>query len=372
MPTLSEYFETEARTYLARLRELVGEAPPDAEALHRTARALRGSAQMAREDRVYRAGLALESAARAVAAASLSWTDELLGSARAAVDDLRALVERAEPDSALDSRLSGSLERWQSAGVELPAPALGQARETRVNSESMEFRTYAAQEVEGVADALDQGVRDLSADPMNREALKAILRRQRALLGAARLDDIPVVAEILRAVEDLTRVIAKLDIGVKQEWLDIYRVAREGLKGTIEPLRADQDPPPTHALARLRHLRAELMERYGAGEAVSAAAGHAEGLAQAQRVADEASAQARATVFATARPEPPAPPAPAAAPAAAGTDGVVSVTELEYRGSDALRRALELRPALESALDGSRDHLDTLDELFDLIRLALD
>ena len=47
-------------------------------------------------------------------------------------------------------------------------------------------------------------------------------------------------------------MIAKLDVGVKQEWLDIYRVAREGLRAAIEPLRADVDPPPTHALARLR------------------------------------------------------------------------------------------------------------------------
>jgi hypothetical protein len=106
---------------------------------------------------------------------------------------------------------------------------------------------------------------------MDREPLKMILRRQRALLGAARLEEIPVVAEILRAVDDLTRVIAKLDIGVKREWLDIYRIAREGLRATIQPLQQDQDPKPSHALSRLRHMREELLERYGAGEVVSAA-----------------------------------------------------------------------------------------------------
>jgi hypothetical protein len=107
-----------------------------------------------------------------------------------------------------------------------------------------------------------------------------ILRRQRALLGAARLQEIPVVAEILRAIDDLTRVIAKLDVGVKREWLDIYRIAREGLRATIQPLQLDEDPPASHALSRLRHMREELLERYGAGEVVSAAH-ESEGFTQA-------------------------------------------------------------------------------------------
>lgn len=360
MPTLSEYFESEAAQHLDRLRRLVASAAPDADALQRAARALRGSAQMAREDRVYRAGLALESAARAVASATLQWTDDLLASARAAVEDLRALVDRSEPDSALDGRLSGSLQRWQQAGVPLPAGALGQVGALRPPSDSMEFRAYAAKEVEGIAEALERGVFELANDPMDREALKNILRRQRALLGAARLDEIPVVAEILRAVEDLTRVIAKLDVGVKQEWLDIYRVAREGLKAAIEPLRADLDPPSTHALARLRHMRAELLERYGTGEAVSAAAGSAEGLAQARTALDPTVALARATTF--------SPPAPGPAPPTG--ERAVPIQELLYRGAAARRRADELRAPLERLAEHDPAAREALDELYDLLRQA--
>jgi len=54
-------------------------------------------------------------------------------------------------------------------------------------------------------------------------------------------------------------------------------------------------------------------------------------------------------------------------------DGVVRIESLELRGDGALREALALRPAVESAARGSAGAGDLnalLDELFDLIRLA--
>lgn len=49
---------------------------------------------------------------------------------------------------------------------------------------------------------------------------------------------------------------------------------------------------------------------------------------------------------------------------------IVSVETLEYGTDAALTRALELRPALESALDPDDAGSRILDELFDLIRLG--
>jgi len=282
MATLSEYFETEAREFLAQLdTSVANQGTPDAAELHRAVRGLRGTAQMAREDRVLRAVVPFEAVTRALATNALSWSDDIAARTREAVADLRALVERNEDENGLEARVDASIDRWRESGVSVPG-AMGSTPPS-AGSESSEFRDFAAREVAGIADALDKGVQAMAAAPMDREPLKMILRRQRALLGAARLDEIPVVAEILRAIEDLTRVIAKLDVGVKQEWLDIYRVAREGLKGTIEPLQRDEDPQPSHALSRLRHMREELLERYGVGEAVSAAH-QSEGLVQAARM----------------------------------------------------------------------------------------
>src|SRR5687768_1661331 len=73
MSTLREFFTTEATDVLGALTKLVQRldgGSADHAALQRHTRELRGSAQMAREDRVYRAAVGLESAARALAARS--------------------------------------------------------------------------------------------------------------------------------------------------------------------------------------------------------------------------------------------------------------------------------------------------------------
>jgi chemotaxis protein histidine kinase CheA len=340
MATLSEYFDTESRERLDELQRILEARPIDAAELHRSVRALRGTAQMAREERVFRAASALEAAARSLAASVLSFSEDVSGRARDTMDDLRVLVERAEDDAQLDERARRVAERWASLGVQVvafSAPPVPHG----VGDGSSEFREFAAREVAGIADALDRGVQQLAAAPMDREQLRMILRRQRALLGAARLEEIPVVAEILRAVEDLTRVIAKLDIGVKQEWLDIYRVAREGLKATIEPLHRNEDPQPSHALSRLRHMREELLERYGTGEAVSAAH-ESGGLVQAESMNE--------------------PPAPIALPAAQA-----SPAEPDSRDEDAAVLDLDAADVVGSADDD--DHAD-MDDAPDLLAAA--
>lgn len=410
MATLSEYFDTEARIFVTQLAQGLSRTPmPDTGELHQAVRGLRGTAQMAREERVFRAVSAFESVTRALATNALAWTDDVARRAEETVADLRALIERGEDEDALEARADASVDRWADSTVRAappPAPAAD-------GSGSREFREYAAREVAGIADALDRGVQQLAAAPMDREALKMILRRQRALLGAARLDEIPVVAEILRAIEDLTRVIAKLDVGVKQEWLDIYRVAREGLKGTIEALERDEDPQPSHAVSRLRHMREELLDRYGTGEAVSAAH-ESGGLVQATKMdeppapvtlpaapsafdatedaaspgdeqeEDDAPDLISAAANALQRATSTVTGAVAAAVGAiaqatapenadvASDAAVVSIDELCYSGDAALARALELRDTIMRAAAGDPQTRDAAEELFDLIRLARD
>ncbi|CAN5745811.1 hypothetical protein BH23GEM10_BH23GEM10_15000 [soil metagenome] len=378
MATLTDYFDTQAREVLNRLDRGLQQMPlPDTGELHRALRELRGTAQMAREERVYRTVSAFEAVARALASNALTWSDEVADHARETIADLRILIERGGDDDELDARADAAIDRWSGSGVgavggDAPAAA------PEAGSASREFRDFAAREIAGISDALDTGVQQMAASPMDREPLRMILRRQRALLGAARLDEVPVVAEILRAIEDLTRVIAKLDVGVKQEWLDIYRVAREGLKATIEPLQRDEDPQSSHALSRLRHMREELLERYGAGEAVSAAH-ESEGLVQAQAAAEPPAPKQfeepapPAAEAQTANEAAPVAEANAAAGAAPATEGdVVPIEELCYRGDAALERALELQDAIARVAEHDPQAREAADELFDLIRIARD
>lgn len=417
MATLSEFYETEARDCLAQMDRAIERSPePDLAALHRAVRTLRGSAQMARDERMYRAAAAFEAAARGLAEHRARWSDDTAERARNTIADLRALHDQREAEADLDARVDAIARRWRDLGLDHIARA---AAPDDIEAAAREFRAFAAREVAAIADALDLGVQQLASSSMDREPLKMILRRQRALLGATRLDEIPVVAEILRAVEDLTRVIAKLDVRVKQEWLDIYRVAREGLRSAVTPLERDENPVPTHALSRLRHMRQELIERYGAGETVSAAH-QSEGLVQPRTASDAAAAAAAAE-------PPPLASAPSTDPGhetdeeqAAGTmepegpgfemvpddetDGgsmgvadpaarpgepelllteedmvvqeeaesdVVDIETLCYDADGALRRALELRGIIARAAAGDPAAREAADEVFDLIELAL-
>jgi chemotaxis protein histidine kinase CheA len=274
MPTLNEYFRAEAREFLTALERSMSRAPaPDAAEMHRAARGLRGTAQMAREDRVFRAISAFETVTRSLAAGALTWSDDVRTRARETVADLRALLDEDHADhEQLDARADTIAARWHAGAAQQHAAAPAGGGDERA------FREFAGREVAGIFEQLDEAIQVLQSDPMDREPLRTVLRRQRVLLGSARLEELPVVAEILRAIEDLTRVIARLDIGVKKEWLDIYRVARDGLQGTIAALVRGENPEPSHSLSRLRHMRQELMDRYGKADQAAPAHDPLEGV----------------------------------------------------------------------------------------------
>lgn len=454
MSTLNEYFRTEAQDFLTALERSLQRTPaPDAAELHRSVRGLRGTAQMAREQRIVDVVSAFETVTRSLAGGGLAWSDQVAARARDTIADLRVLLDGTEEDEQLDARVSSAAARWSNTdAAPPPAPVAGIP-----DGGTRELREFAAREAAGIADALDNGIRDLQADPMDREPLRTILRRQRAMLGSARLDEIPVIAEILRAVEELTRVIAKLDVGVKQEWLDIYRVARDALQSTIAPLLRDEVPEPSKAVSRLRHMRAELLERYGTGDDDAGSADHAFAeptlshieAPRAPLFAQDSAGAAPdgiAAAPAGATPAPPAafdraPTAPYASQVAHGTrapeddaaldlsatdevapeddvvldlaaadeivseddavldlsaadeieyeddaalalspaddaaseaESVLEIGALGYTREDALKRALELRESISRAVAHDPRARDAIDELFDLIRIALE
>lgn len=378
MATLRDYFVSESNDYFVQLNEQLNrlDAGGDAAELMRVARALRGAAQLARESRVYRAGLGLESVAKAITAGAVQWSADLSERARRTLEDMKALAAGGETEDAADARVKRVLDRWRGAGVPLPDDAGPAAPQTERSAASKQFREFAAHEAAGIAAEIDAALVELGNDPRNREVLKAILRRQRALTGAARLDEISVLAETLRAIEDLVRVIHKLNVAVKEEWAAVLRASREVLTSALEPLKQGQDPKPTPALSKLRTLRTELLERYGEGEAVNLSntppkdpMASMVGVAAVTPppVSAPAAGAVAAMPQAVATPEKPAvePAAPAA------EDRVVPIEELCYSGERALRRALDLRPRLESIAGDDSDARESVEELFDLIRLSI-
>ncbi|MEX2282504.1 MAG: hypothetical protein WEE89_08470 [Gemmatimonadota bacterium] len=423
MATLRDYFVTESNDYFAQFSALLVRLDAtrgDPNELVRLAKGLRGGAQLARETRVLRAAHGLEAAARAVVGGTLKWNGDTSGRVRRTLEDLQALVAGGEDDDAADARVKRVLDRWNEVNVQPPSEVIdGTATPAAERSlASKQFREFAAHEVAGIVAEIESGLNQLASDPRNRETLKSILRRQRALLGAARLDEINIVAETLRAIEDLVRVIIKLNVAVKDEWAAVFRAAREVLSAAVEPLSQGTDPAPLPALSKLRTLRSELLERYGEGEAVPVTGAAPPGMAVStpqQTALATAVTTASAPAAESANPAQPtdakttapaANPAMAAAPAAitpalstastpaastpaastpaastsaattpttpsAAADGIVPIEDLCYTGERALRRALELAPEIENLAGDKSEARDYVEEVFDLIRLGI-
>ena len=372
MPTVREFFLAEANTYLEKLRGVVQSATGtvvDAGELHRLARGLRGSAQMARADNVQRAAQVVESAARTFSSGGAQWNADAQRRMSDTIEDLEVLVQSSEGVRQMEARVAAVAARWMESG--LPTDAAGLQR-----GGDEDFRRYAAREVSTLADHLQAAIDVLEERPLDRDPLKAILRHQRALLGSARLEEMPVLTETLQTIDEVTRLIARLNVGVEGEWLEVYRCAREVLAGIAPGLeRGETSAPPGTAASRLRNARQELLERYGAAlqQGAPAAAG-----AQAQSPAAPAAPPASAPSPEPAA-EPEAAPLPELEQQAApesdeaepepDTSDIVGIETLLYRGNDALDRALELRAEIERET-GSDSARAAVEELFDLIELA--
>ncbi len=458
MAIVRDFFRTEADECLRRLEELLEAAATgslDAPELLRVARLLRGSAQMAREEEVASVARALETVARGVVSDVVAWDEELAARVRSTVADLQALVESTEPQpdrGARAARAKRALDRW----VQPAAPA---APPTPAADADEEFQDFAAREVASIGAEMDRCLPVLVREPRNREPLKAILRRQRALLGATRVDDLPPVAEALRAIDRICRLIARQDVPVEGDWLELFRTARRVLAESVEGMVAGTPPATTPSLEPLRRIRDGLLGRYGVlqepqraqmpagveppknvGEfflheagvligRIERMAGDLEratpdrqlvlrrelqgalaalrdtalglGFGRSAQMAETALARVGGATASevldllpklreTVESDQPVSVAAARGAAegdgaaaggagqgaashrpAAGADGVVPVSALVYRGPALLKRAEELRPVIERALDGHEDALRALEELYDLIRQGL-
>lgn len=264
MTTVQEFFRTEAEDCLRRLDALLDGAATDgvdAPELLRVMRLLRGSAQMAREDDIAALARAFESVARAVVSDVVAWDEELAARARETVAELRALVEAEAGTERAEraARAARKLDRWRPTPAETaaePSPAAARAV-------AEEFQDFAAREVAGIGAEMDRCLPILEREPRNREPLKAILRRQRALLGAARIDELPPVAEALQAIDRICRLIARQDAPVEGDWLELFRTARRVLAESVEGLVAGTPPTETPSLEALRRIRDGLLDRYG-------------------------------------------------------------------------------------------------------------
>lgn len=257
MSSLREYFLTEASEYLDRLDALAQQDQTDPAELLRLTRALRGSAQMAREERVRQVAGALESAAREMVAGTRPWSSDLKDRLGRTVDDLRRLAEGGEQDAAGGRLAQEALERWREVAVQAGAgDETSGTQASAGGARDPELRAYVEAEVRGILSELERAIPALTRSPMGRDPLKSILRAQRSLLGVAGLGGFPVLSEALRTVEDATRAIARQNAPVDGDRLALYKQAHAVLLEGVQALaRGEEASADAAELARLRSLR---------------------------------------------------------------------------------------------------------------------
>jgi chemotaxis protein histidine kinase CheA len=195
---LLDFFVLEASDYIDRLDALLsgtrGERP-DTEALTAQARLLRGSATMARQLPIADLASALERIGRAVRDNIIDWNQEMHGALVAAVDDLKILVRAvrswgAGDDRRTESRISELASLYPQATKAQPTPP-----------STLRNASFIASETAQLASALDS----LIAHPSGPDLLAVALHRLNSLRGVASVNDVPPLASILTALDNVLR-----------------------------------------------------------------------------------------------------------------------------------------------------------------------
>ena len=211
-----DFFILEASEYVEQLDGLLARAsatnaPVDAEALGRNARALRGSATMAKLTPFAELASALERVARALREGTLHWSPALAGTLVATVDDLKILIRSVRGWLPADDQRAAA----RAAELARIAPAATPAASASAQRANSGGGFFAAE-----SSNIAAGLELLATRPNDRDAAANVLRRVRALRGVAGIKDVSPLADVMAGAE----LVAKpLELG--QGPLDADRIA---------------------------------------------------------------------------------------------------------------------------------------------------
>src|SRR5438105_7899107 len=196
-PGFLDFFILEASEYVEQLDRLLARASatgsgPDTEAIVRNARALRGSATMAKLTPFAELATALERVGRAVREGSVSWSPALAGTLVATIDDLKILIRAVRSWSAGDGQRAAA--RAAELGRIAPAATPNAAATTPASSSGGGF--FAAE-----SSNIAAGLELLATRPNDRDAAVNVLRRVRALRGVAGIKDVTPLSDVMAGAE---------------------------------------------------------------------------------------------------------------------------------------------------------------------------
>jgi chemotaxis protein histidine kinase CheA len=199
-PGFLEFFVLEASEYVEQLDGLLlsgSSTGPDARAMQRVARALRGAATMAKLSSFSEVAAGVERVARALQDGALNWDPALGGALVSAVDDLKVLLHSARSWSPADDQRAAErvAELSRIAPRATSAPARSSAAPVAGDS------AFLATEAANIAAGLEL----VTTRPGDTETASNVLRRIRALRGVASVKEVAALSDTLEATEDAAR-----------------------------------------------------------------------------------------------------------------------------------------------------------------------
>lgn len=198
-PELLRFFHTEAREYLDAVDALAsGGASFEAGAFVAAARALRGSATMARVPRVAEIALTMERIANGVRDEEIAWTPDLRHDLGDAIVDLRRFVANSGNWSAGDDR--EAVELLTLLRALLPAGRITPPTPSTAGTTPIFIALQSS--------AIATDVENFLRNPSNRGLVSDVVNRLRSLRGIAGVADHPPLGEVADAVERTLRELA--------------------------------------------------------------------------------------------------------------------------------------------------------------------
>lgn len=234
-----EFFILEAGDYVEQLDGVLLGAgtsgTPDGDAMQRVARALRGTATMAKLPTFAELAQQVERVGRALQQGSLQWEPALRGALTSAVDDLKLLLRAARNWSATDDQRatarSSELARYAPA-TPRPSTAASQPAAAAPGAGS-----FFAVEASNIAAGLEL----LTTRAGGADTAANVLRRVRALRGVAGVKEIAPLADALEATEDAARNLESGQEEMGPEARQLLEAAAAYLRSIASALRGDGD-----------------------------------------------------------------------------------------------------------------------------------
>lgn len=233
-----EFFILEASDYVEQLDGLLlggGPNGPDAVAVQRTARALRGTATMAKIPSFAELASGVEGIGRAIQDGAVQWGPALGGALVAAIDDLKTLLHSARTWSPADDKRA--IARAAELARFAPAHAAGTATAAARTSPSGGGSPFLATEAANIAAGLEL----LTAHADDPETAANVLRRVRALRGVAGVKEIGPLSDALEATEAAARGVESGNEPLNDEARRLLERAAIQLRALASALRTGGD-----------------------------------------------------------------------------------------------------------------------------------